>query len=99
MAQRFPTALTPRGVAHLIARCIVTTHDLDDALKAISALQEQFDDLAAGNEMVANAPGPGLDEWEIAHDADWVGAMAAEFERQAQKARDCVGAYRTQGTA
>jgi len=97
---RFPVVLTAVGVARLITRGITTAHDLATVVELLTALNEQFEELAAANEMVADdaclemaADDASLDVQQIRYDADWLGAMAAEFEKQAKKAQDTLAVW------
>ena len=91
---RFPVALTAVGVARLITRGITTAHDPATVVELLVALSEQFEDLAAVNEMAADDPDSAdLDVRQIRYDADWLGAMAAEFEKQADKAKETLAVF------
>ena len=75
--------LTPVGVARLIARAVLVAKAPESVSEALTALAEQFEDLAASCEMVADMErDPKMD-----FDSNWLGEMAAELEQQAENTK------------
>lgn len=80
---RFPRTLTPVGVARLIARAVLIAHTPDSVAEVLTVMAEQYEELAASCEMVADIER----DQKVDFDSNWLGEMAAELERQAENAK------------
>ena len=80
---RFPRTLTPVGVARLIARAVLVAHTPDSVAAVLTVMAEQYEELAASCEMVADMER----DPKVDFDSNWLGEMAAELERQAENAK------------